>query len=135
MTATIVEQTEEYTIERDDRLGVPIFTYNEYLSGEQLRNVARRWEAVIEAAGVERYIVNTEEFMAHKEEDKQWLGETWLPNLIDHGVRAGAGVYADSAISSLDMGRIESTLNAIDPDFEYRTFGSEADAVEWLADQ
>ncbi|ELY64419.1 hypothetical protein [Natrinema versiforme] len=135
MTTTVLERTEEYTIERADALGVPIFTYNEYLTGERLREVARRWEAIIEATGVERYVVNTEAFMAHEEEDKQWLGETWLPNLIDHGVRAGAGVYADSAISSLDMGRIESTLNAIDPDFEYRTFGSEADALEWIAEQ
>ncbi|SEV84721.1 hypothetical protein [Natrinema salifodinae] len=130
-----LERTDEHTIELETELGVPIFTYNAFVAGEQLRTIARRWEAVIEANGVERYVVNTEEFMAHTEEDKQWLAETWIPNLIEHGVRAGAGVYSDSAIASLDMGRIETALNSIDSRFEYRTFGTEADAIAWLREQ
>lgn len=73
--------------------------------------------------------------MAHEEEDKKWLAKNWLPSLLEHGVRAGAGVYSDSAIANLDMGRIERKLNAIDPRFEYRTFGTEAEALAWLAEQ
>ena len=135
MPTKVVERTEEYTIELDEELGVPIFTYNQFVSGETLREVALRWADVIETEGVERYVVNTEEFMAHRDEDKRWLAETWIPKLLDLGVRAGAGVYSDSAIASLDMGRIERKINGIDPQFEYRTFGSEADALAWLAEQ
>lgn len=135
METKVVEQTDDYTIELDAELGVPIFTYNRFLSGEELREVALRWAEVIEIVEVERYVVNTEEFMAHRDEDKYWLADTWLPKLIDLGVRAGAGVYSDSAIANLDMGRIETKLNEIDPGFEYRTFGSEADALAWLAEQ
>ncbi|SFR93691.1 hypothetical protein SAMN05216559_1352 [Halomicrobium zhouii] len=135
MSTETVEQTDDYTAEIDGTHGIPIFTYNKYVSGEELRAVARRWAEIVEEENADRYLVNTEEIAAHNDEDKQWLGKTWVPNLIDQGVRAGAGVYADSVISKGDMERIEEKLNAIDPDYEYRTFGSQSKAVEWLAEQ
>lgn len=135
MLTETIEQTDEYTVELDGDHGIPIYTYNKYVSGEVLREVARRWAEIADEENATRYLVNTEEIAAHKDEDKQWLGETWVPNLIDQGIRAGAGVYADSVIAKGDMERIEEKLNSIDPTFEYRTFGSQSKAVEWLAER
>ncbi len=135
MSTETVEQTDEYTVELDGEHEIPVFTYNTYVSGEDLRGIARRWAEIAEEEGAERYLVDTQEIAAHNDEDKQWLGETWVPNLIDQGIRAGAGVYADSVISKGDMERIEEKLNSIDPAFEYRTFDSHSKAVEWLAEQ
>ncbi|WP_126663093.1 hypothetical protein [Haloterrigena salifodinae] len=135
MTTKVVERTDDYTVELEPELGIPVFTYNRFVTGEELREAALRWAEVIEAEGADRYVVNTAEFMAHKDEDKEWLGETWIPKLLDLGVRVGAGVHADSAVASLEKRRIETALNEIDPRFKYRTFTSDADALAWLAEQ
>lgn len=135
MSTETVERTDEYTVELDGEHGIPIFTYNTYVSGEDLREIARRWAEIAEEEGAEHYLVDTQEIAAHNDEDKRWLGETWVPDLIEQGIRAGAGVYADSVISEGDMGRIEEQLNSIDPRFEYRAFDSHSKAVEWLAEQ
>ncbi|RKD97688.1 hypothetical protein [Halopiger aswanensis] len=135
MSTELIERTDEYTIELDEQQNVPIFTYNTFVSGEELRDIARTWADFIASEGADQYVVNTESISAHDDADKRWLAETWIPTLIEQGVRHGAGVYADSAIASMDMEEIEDQLNAIDPDFEYRTFGSDADALEWLAAQ
>ncbi|MFC4550467.1 MULTISPECIES: hypothetical protein [Halorussus] len=135
MSTETVAQTSEYTVEKDTEHGIPIFVYNEFASGEDLREIADRWAEVIEEEDAERYLVNTEEIAAHDDADKQWLADTWVPNLIDRGVRAGAGVYADSAIADMEMRRVEETLSSLDPDFEYRVFGTQSEALDWLADQ
>lgn len=135
MTTTVVERTDDYTVELETELGIPIFTYDRFVTGEELREAALRWAEVIESEGVDRYVVNTESFMAHRDEDKQWLADTWIPKLLDLGVRAGAGVHSDSAVSTLEMGRVETKLNEIDPGFEYRTFTSDEDALAWLAER
>lgn len=135
MSRTVLERSDDYTIERDDESGVVIFAYTQYVSGEQLREVLDEWAAVIEAADVDRYVVNAEAFMAHPEEDKRWIAETWVPRLIDQGVRLGAGVHADSAVARLDMEGIEQMVNELHSDFTYRTFETESDALAWLAEQ
>ncbi|WP_208288432.1 hypothetical protein [Halobacterium sp. R2-5] len=112
-----------------------MFTYEEYVSGDDLREIAREWADTVLERGAERYVVNTQAISAHDEEDKRWLAETWVPNLVENGVRAAAGVYADSAIAKMDNERIEEQLNAIDPDYEYRIFASNDEALSWLADQ
>ena len=135
MPTETVEQTSEYTIEKDIGRNIPIFIYNEFASGEDLREIADRWAEVIEEEGAEQYLVNTEEIAAHDDEDKQWLADTWVPGLIDQGVRAGAGVYADSTIADMEMQRVEEMLSSIDPGFEYRVFGTQEEALDWLASQ
>lgn len=134
-STTVIEETDVYTIEWDGELDVPVFTWNEYSAGETFRETARKWEAVMEERSVERYIVNTESVTAHEEEDKRWLAETWIPDLVDNGVRRGAGVYADSAIASMEMEEVEESLSAIHPDYEFRVFSSDEEAKAWLKDQ
>ncbi|MCG1002913.1 MULTISPECIES: hypothetical protein [Halobacterium] len=130
-----LQQTDEHTVAVDDDHGIPVFTYEAHVSGEELRDIAREWADVAFDRGAERYVVNAQAIAAHDDEDKQWLAETWVPNLIENGVHAGAGVYADSAIAKMDNERIEEQLNAIDSGFEYRIFSSNREALSWLADQ
>lgn len=135
MSMELVKETNEQIVEFDGDLGVPVFTWNAFLSGENFRRVAREWESFIAERGVERYVVNTENVTAHDDADKRWLAEEWIPSLIDHGVRAGAGVYADSTIASMEMSEVETQLSSIHPDFEFRVFATDDEAREWLAVQ
>lgn len=132
---TVLEDAQAYTIEWDEGLDVPVFTWDEYTAGETFRKTAREWEAVMERRDADRYIVNTESVTAHEDEDKRWLAETWIPDLIDIGVRRGAGVYADSAIASMEMEEVEETLSSIHPEYEFRVFASDEEAKAWLRDQ
>lgn len=134
-STTVIEDAEPYTIEWDEELEVPVFMWDEYTAGETFRECAREWEAVMQDRGVERYLVNTESVTAHDDADKRWLAETWIPDLIDIGVRRGAGVYADSAIANMEMEEVEESLSSIHPDYEFRVFPSESDAKDWLRGQ
>ncbi len=79
--------------------------------------------------------MNTEAVTAHDDGDRRWPAETWIPDLIGVGVRAGASVYPDSAIAGMDMQSIEEELSSIDERYEFRGFATAAAAREWLASQ
>lgn len=132
---TVLEDAQAYTIEWDEDLDIPVFTWDEYTAGDEFRETAREWEAVMERRGAERYIVNTESVTAHDDADKRWLAETWVPDLVDIGVRYGAGVYADSAIASMEMEEVEESMSAVHPDYEFRVFPSNEEAKAWLRDR
>lgn len=132
VTREQIERTGLYTAEWEPEISVPVFTWTQFCSGEAFRESARSWEEIINDRNVERYMVNTEAVTAHDDEDKRWLAETWIPDLIDMGVHSGAGVYADSAIASIDTSTIEDNLSGIDPNDEFRVFEDESDAVAWL---
>ena len=132
---TLIEDADVYTVEWDEELDIPVFTWDEYTAGETFRETARKWEAVMEERDAEKYIVNTESVTAHEDADKRWLAETWVPDLVDLGVRYGAGVYADSAIASMEMEEVEESMSAVHPDYEFRVFASDEEAKSWLDDQ
>lgn len=44
-------------------------------------------------------------------------------------------MYADSAIASMEMSKVETQLSSIHPDFEFRVFATDDEAREWLAAQ
>lgn len=129
-----LEQTDLYTVEWATSADVPVFTWTQFCSGENFRESLRSWEAVMDDHDVQRYLVNTEAVTAHDDEDKRWLAETWIPDLVEMGVHSGAGVYAGSAIAEMDMGRIEEQMSGIDPNYEFRIFDNESDALDWLAE-
>jgi hypothetical protein len=133
--AEVIERNDIQTVEWDDEIDLPVFTWNEYAAGETFRENARRWAEVIEERGADKYLVNTEGVSAHDDADKRWLAEEWVPDLIDKGVRRGAGVYPDSAIASMEMEEVEEQLSALDPGFEFRAFASDEEAKEWLRGQ
>lgn len=132
METEVVEVTDTYSVHRCTDTGVLLFTWESYVTGSEFREALRDWQAYIEQDGVRRYIVNTENVTAHTDEDKTWLAETWIPDLIETGVRRGAGVYRDSAIAQMDMARIEDSLSSIHPAYEFRVFASEMAAENWL---
>lgn len=132
---TVLEDADVYTIEWDEGLDVPVFSWDEYAAGEKFRESARQWESVMEQRGVEKYMVNTEAVTAHEEADKRWLAETWVSDLVDIGVRRGAGVFADSAIASMDMEEVEESMSSAHPDYEFRVFPNTEEARAWLRDQ
>lgn len=112
-----------------------LFRWESYVTGEEFQESLREWQAYIEEYGVQRYIVNTENVMAHTEKDKSWLAETWIPELIEGGVRRGAGIYNDSAIAQMDMAGIEDSLSSIHSGYEFQVFGSELAAENWLLNE
>ncbi|WP_237561645.1 hypothetical protein [Halorubrum halophilum] len=134
-STTVIEETDIYTAEWDAALDLPVFTWDEYAAGEAFREGARRWEEIIADRGADKYVVNTAGVTAHDDADKRWLAEEWVPDLIDAGVTRGAGVYADSAIASMEMEEVEEQLSSLDPDFEFRAFASNEEAKAWLRDQ
>jgi hypothetical protein len=50
-------------------------------------------------------------------------------------VERGVGVYGGSAIASMEMEKVEESLSAIHPDYEFRIFPTEAEAKSWQPGQ
>lgn len=130
-----LSSSETSTILWDDDLEVPVFRWERFTQGEEFRSTARDWEEVIVENNATEYIVNTSEITAHDDDDKQWLAEVWVPDLIDHGVRKAAGVYGEAAISGMEMEKVEEKLSSIHPEYEFRVFPTEDEAKEWLRSQ
>lgn len=131
MSRKVLAETSVYKAEWDSR-GFPVFTWKKFSAGDTFRDGARHWEEIMGERGVERYVVNTSGVTAHDDDDLQWLEETWIPDLIDMGIRYGAGVYADSVIAEMEMEKFEDRLSGIHPEYEFRVFGTEDEATEWL---
>lgn len=128
-------QNAQYAVEVDSDTEIPVFKWHSYVTGESFRAAGREWLEHFEEIGADRYIVNTKNIAAHRSEDKAWLVETWIPEIIERGARAGAGVYPDKTISEMDMSGIVDDLNAIDPRYTFQAFTTDSAALEWLADQ
>jgi len=129
----LLDEADAYTIEWDPNNEIPVFRWEESVRGEEFREYSRRFQEVMDERGTEKYIVDTRAITAHDDSDKQWLAETWVPELIEQGIRRAAGVYGESAIASMEMEKVEKNLSAIHPDYEFRVFATEEEAKEWLA--
>jgi hypothetical protein len=135
MAAELHDEGEYHTIEIDEELGAALFTWEAYDSGEPFRNSLNRLHEVLAEHGMERYLVDTRKITAHDEADKAWIAETWIPKLVDDGVRAGASVYPESAVADMDMDEIERSVNAIADDYTFKGFTDPERARSWLARQ
>jgi|APHM01.1.fsa_nt_gi hypothetical protein len=130
-----VKRADTYSVHRHPETGLFLFRWEEFVTGEPFRGAARDWEEYLAEHSETRYMVDTRTVSAHDDADKQWLAETWIPDLIEMGVRRGAGIYGESAISEMDMGRIEESLSLIDPGYEFRVFETTDEAAEWIRQQ
>jgi hypothetical protein len=135
MSAELYDDSTYHTIEIDEELGAALFTWDAYDSGEPFRNSLSRLREVLADRDMEKYLVDTRKITAHDEEDKAWIAETWIPRLVEEGVRAGASVYPESAIADMDMGGIEDSVNAIADGYTFKGFTDPDDARAWLARQ
>lgn len=127
-----VSKNEVFSVHEDAQTGIPLFRWEDYVTGKTFRMSAREWEEFMLENGVQKYLVDTQEVPAHKEDDKKWLAETWIPELIEEGIRRGGGVYRDSAIAEMDMSRVEDSLSSIHPEYEFRVFKTRGEAYDWI---
>jgi len=135
MSTEVYEDERAHRIEWNQRIDAPEFTWTEYVTGEEFRSSLVSLHEAIAAEGADRYLVDTREITAHDDEDKRWIAETWIPDLVDDGVRYGAGIYPDSAIAEMDMEKIEDQVNQISEQFTFRAFRGRDEAVAWLSEQ
>jgi hypothetical protein len=135
MAAELHDDSRYHTIEYEPGLEAVCFTWDDYDPGEPFRESLNALHEAIVDRGVEKYLVDTRKITAHDEADKAWIAETWIPNLIDDGVRAGASVYPESAIADMDMEGIEESVNAIDEGYTFKGFTDPDAARSWLADR
>jgi len=132
MAAVPIEEEAHHTIEWDEANGVCLFTWTEYVTGEEFRASLNSLHEAIAERGVTKYLVDTRSITAHDDADKRWLAEEWIPRLVEDGVRYGAGVYPDSVIAEMDMEKIESQVNSVAEEYTFRTFGDPKEARDWL---
>jgi len=130
---TVIQDTDLYTIEHDEDLDAIIHTWNMFSNGEQFREGANELLDLFDEREISKLIVDTREVKAHDDEDKRWLQEEWIPNMIDAGLEYSANVHRESVIAEMDL---EETVDPLeDEPFENYLTDDMADAREWLAEQ
>jgi hypothetical protein len=135
MSVETVDRSASHTIEWNPEVEALEFAWNQFAKDEQLRTSLDALHEAIATRGADRYLVDTREIQAHQQEDEQWIAETWIPRLIDDGVRYGASVYPESTISDMEMKGIEEEGNSIDDRYTFRAFQDRTRAIEWLGDR
>jgi len=131
MPGEILRDETAYTIEYDDEIDTIVHTWNMFSSGERFRDGANELLSVFEERDVSKLIVDTREVKAHDDEDKQWLQEEWIPNMIEAGMEYSVNVHRSSVIAEMD---IQETVDPIeDAPFENLITDDMAEAREWLA--
>ncbi|ACV11590.1 conserved hypothetical protein [Halorhabdus utahensis DSM 12940] len=133
MSVETLRDEDTHTIEYDDELNALIHTWNTFSSGETFREGANELLSVFTERDVSKLIIDTTEVKAHDEEDKQWLQEVWLPNMIDVGLAASVNVHRESVIAEMDMQETVDPLE--DEPFENFMTDDMDEAREWLAEQ
>ncbi|MXR40645.1 hypothetical protein GRX01_04690 [Halobaculum sp. WSA2] len=133
MSVRTLGTEDAYTVKWDSNLDLPVFKWKRFVAGDEFREYSRRFMEIIADRGAEKYIDDTREITAHDDADKEWLAENWVLQLVEHGVRRGAGVYGESTIAAMEMENVEENMSAIHPDYEFRVFSTEEEAKDWLA--
>jgi hypothetical protein len=133
MSIQVEADTQNYTIEVDDEIDAIVFTWSQFVTGQEFRDGANHLLEVIQREDKQKSIVDTSGIKAHDEADKEWLQGEWMPKIIDAGIEYSVSVTADSVIAEMEME--EFVDQAADMDFTYVLAGDMGEAREWIAEQ
>lgn len=133
MPREVYADTDDYTIEVDEDLDTIVHTWKQFTAGERFRAGCHDLLDLIRQEDKSKLLVDVSNVRAHRDEDKQWLQEEWIPMTIDAGIEYSVTVTTDSAISKMEIERFVD--QAQDLPFTYVMATDMAEARQWLADQ
>lgn len=133
MSTQVRQEGEKYTIEVDDEIGTIIFTWEDFSQGEEFRQYCEELLEFIEEHDYSKLIIDQQGIRAHREEDKAWLQEDWIPREIEAGIEYSVSVHADSAISRMETEKFVDQTS--DLPFTYVLASDMDEAKEWIAEQ
>jgi len=133
MPQQVEEEGENYRIEWDSQLNAAIFTWTDFVSGEDFQEGANACLEYARKNDFSKIIVDSSGIQAHDDEDTEWLREEWVPAMLDEGVTEFATVHKDSVISEMDVEGMMEELKSL-PHDTYVTKDME-DARDWIANQ
>jgi len=133
MSTQVAADTQNYTIEVDEEIDAVVFTWNQFVTGQEFREGSNHLLEVIRREDKRKSIVDTSGIKAHDEADKEWLQEEWMPKVIDAGIEYTVSVTGDSVIAEMEMEQfVDQTA---DLPFTYVLAGDMGEAREWIAEQ
>jgi hypothetical protein len=133
MSTQVHTDHENYTIEIDDAIGTIVFTWDQFVTGQEFRDGANDLLEVIRREDKHKLIVDTSGIKAHDDADKEWLQEEWIPKTIEAGIEYSVSVPGESVISEMEME--EFVDQAQDLPYTYVLVGDMQEAREWIAEQ
>lgn len=133
MPKQVHEETETYCIEYDSEINTVIFTWKEFVSGDDFQAGSNALLRYFEDKDSSKLIVDTSGIEAHDEEDQQWLQEVWTPKMIEAGLEYDAVVHPDSVIAAMDTEEIMTAME--DLPYEALWTDDKTEAREWMAEK
>lgn len=129
----IRKDSKAYSIRWDDEISAVVFRWNEPASGEQFREGATDLLEFIRAEDATKLIVDTSGIPAHQSEDKEWLSERWVPQIVEAGIEYAATVHRDSVIAGMDIENLHTRIDG--HDHTVMTSTSLQEARDWIGDK
>jgi hypothetical protein len=133
MSTQVDKETANYRIEYDGDDDVVMFTWKEFVTGDDFRAGSNTLLEYFEDKDTSKLIVDTSGIEAHDEEDQQWLQEEWTPKMIEAGLEYDAVVHPDSVIAAMDADEIMSAMEELP--YEALWTADMSEAREWIADK
>jgi len=133
MPKQVAESTENYTIEVDEEIDAVVHTWDQFAAGEEFREGCRVLLDVIRRHDKSKLLVDTSGIQAHDDEDKAWLQEEGMPQVIDAGIEYDVTVPGDSVVSEMEMEEFVDQTG--DLPLTFVMAGNRDEAREWLAEQ
>ena len=116
MSTNVEPETDVRSIEYDSGLDTVVFTWNRYVTGEQFRTALTDALAVIEREGATGFIADAREFMAHTDDQLEWLQREFTSQMIEAGVERSVQIHPESVIAEMDAEETAERADAALPE-------------------
>lgn len=133
MATHVPTSTYLYTLEWDEEIETVVFTWNEFVAGQQLREGAGDLLELIRSKDASKMIVDASNIEVHDKRDQQWLTEEWLPMIAEAGIEYTATVRKDSPLAEMEMNNLRTRLQ--EHPITSKIAVDKAEARRWIADQ
>jgi hypothetical protein len=98
----------------------------------QFRALLTHVAQALHRRGWSRILVDQRAMTPFSAAEQDWMSNEWLPQAVrEYGYRHGAVLVAQDVFARLAMNQLMLASRGLN--HAYRTFGSEAEAVAWLA--
>ncbi len=122
-----------YSIEWDEDIDAVVFRWHDFASGDRFREGARALLEAVRSTEASKLLVDAQNMTAHDKADQRWLGNEWMPKVIEAGIEHSVTVHEANPFAEAEMKALLSRLDGHDVSSIMTSDMEKARA--WIADK
>ncbi|MCS4114909.1 hypothetical protein [Salinibacter ruber] len=110
-----------------------MFRWHDFASGDRFREGARALLEAVRSTEASKLLVDAQNMTAHDKADQRWLGNEWMPKVIEAGIEHSVTVHEANPFAEAEMKALLSRLDGHDVSSIMTSDMEKARA--WIADK